>query len=192
MRIWVLTLAALLLAIASGCASQDNTKPAEAQKEQTAEGLQEETVEAYDSQTKGALLVKVDRTDPKDSFDVLRDGKRAFEGAPKLLNTMLELPPGTYVADVNRTQRNVTIVAGKTLILWTGELLVEGKPETMAWYAMQGTVKLTSSGVEPLLNKAVPLFPGTYMVFVDTSLTGQDASLGQAEVKAGQRTVLKY
>src|SRR5437868_9894598 len=47
-------------------------------------------------------------------------------------------------------------------------------------------VKLTSSGVEPLLNKAIPLFAGTYAVYVDTSLTAKDRSLGKAEVKVGQ------
>ena len=46
--------------------------------------------------------------------------------------------------------------------------------------------------MEPLLNRAVPLFPDTYTVFVDTSLTGKDKSLGQADVKAGRRTVLKH
>jgi len=186
MRIWVLTLAALLLAVASGpdAHSGEDQKPAE--------GPKEETVEAYDSRTKGALSVRVDQKEPKASFDVLQDGKRVFEGAPKLLNATLELPPGAYVVDVNKTQRKVTVVAGKKTILWTGELLVEGKPETMAWYAVEGKVTLTSSGVEPLLNTAIPLFPGTYGVFADTSLTGQDKSLGKAEVKAGRKTVLKH
>jgi len=58
--------------------------------------------------------------------------------APKLLNTTLELAPGTYVVDVNKTQRKVTVEAGKKTVLWAGELVVEGKPATMAWYAMQG------------------------------------------------------
>jgi arylsulfatase A-like enzyme len=33
---------------------------------------------------------------------------------------------------------------------------------------------------------------GTYAVFVDTSITGQDKSLGEALVKAGQKTVLQH
>lgn len=187
MRICVSAFAVLLLAIATGhapLAGQDKEKPAEARKE--------ETVEPYDSKTKGAILVKVDQKDPTDWFDVLQDGKRVLKGARKLLNNTLELPPGAYVVDVNKTQRKVTIVAGKRTILWTGELLVEGKPSTMAWYAMQGKVTLTSTGVEPLLNRALPLFPGTYTVFVDTSLTGKDKSLGASEVKAGRKTVLKH
>ena len=187
MRFCLPALGVLLLAITSGhapLAGQDKGKPAEAPKE--------ETVEAYDSKTKGAIQVKVDNKKSTDWFDVLQDGKSVFKGAPKLLNNTLELSPGAYVVDVNRTQRKVTIVAGKKTILWTGELLVEGKPSTTAWYAMQGKEKLTSTGVEPLLNKAIALFPGTYTVFVDTSLTGKDKGLGEAEVKAGRKTVLQH
>ncbi|QDU24326.1 DUF4397 domain-containing protein [Urbifossiella limnaea] len=188
MRICGPAFTVLLLVVASvqtPLAGQDKNKPAG--------GPKEETLEAYDSKTKGAVSVRVDQKDPTGSFDVLQDGKRVFKGeAPKLLNGTLELPPGTYVVDVNKTQRRITIEAGKKTILWTGELVVEGKPETMAWYAMKEKVKLTSTGVEPLLNTAIPLFPGTYTVFVDTSLTGKDKSLGEAEVKAGRRTVLKH
>ena len=187
MRAYVPAFGLMLLAMAAGqvaLSGGDKKKPAEAPKE--------ESVVAYDSKTKGALQVKVDSKDPVDSFDILQDGKRALKGNPKLLNGTVELAPGAYVVDVNRTQREVTIEAGKKTILWTGELVVEGKPSTMSWYAMKGKVKLTSTGVEPLLNRASPLFPGTYTVFVDTSLTGQDKSLGQAEVKAGRKTVLKH
>jgi len=161
-------------------------------KEKAAEAPKEESVVAYDSKTKGAIQVKVDQKDPVDRFDLLQNGKHIGNGNPKLLNGTVELAPGDYIVDVNRTQRKVTIEAGKKTILWTGELVVEGKPSTMAWYAMKGEVKLTSTGVEPLLNRASPLFPGTYTVFVDTSLTGKDESLGQAEVKAGRKTVLKH
>ncbi|MBA4189759.1 MAG: hypothetical protein C0467_17375 [Planctomycetaceae bacterium] len=187
MKMCVPTFGVLLLVIASGLAplaGQDKEKPAEAPKE--------ETVEAYDSKSNGAIQVKVEKKNSTHSFDVLQDGKRVFKGAPKLLNTTLELSPGDYVVDVNMTQRKITIVAGKKAILLTGELVVEGQPSTIAWYAMEGKVKLTSSGVEPLLNQPIPLFAGTYTVFVDTSLTGQDKSLGKAEVKAGRMTVLKH
>lgn len=151
----------------------------------------EQSVEAFDSKTMGAIQVNVANKDPVDSFDVLRDGKRAFQGDPKLLNSTLELAPGTYVVDVNRTQRTVTIEPGKETVLWTGEL-VEGNPSTMAWYAMLGDTKLTSSGVEPLLNKVIALFPGTYKVFVDTSLTGPDKNLGDSKVEAGRKTVCHH
>jgi hypothetical protein len=201
MRAYVPVFGLLLLAMAAchvGPAGPDKEKAAESpkdesvDKEKTAESLKDESVVAYDSKTKGALQVNVDQKDPVDSFDVLQDGKRIGNGNPKILNGTVELAPGVYVVDVNRTQRKVTIEAGKKTILWTGELVVEGKPSTMAWYAMKGKVKLTSTGVEPLLNRASPLFPGTYTVFVDTSLTGQDKSLGEAQVKAGRKTVLKH
>jgi hypothetical protein len=151
---------------------------------------QEQTVQAYDSATHGALEVSVDDKSPTDSFAVLQKDKDV-KGSPKLLNTTLELAPGDYVVAVNKTYRKIKIEAGKKYVLLTGQLKVEGNPATMAWYAMDGNVKLTSSGVEPLLNKAMPLFAGTYAVYVDTSLTEKDQSLGKAEVKVGQITVLK-
>lgn len=149
----------------------------------------EQSVEAYDSATHGAVQVIVNDENPTDSFDVFRGGKRV-EGATTLLNGTLQLPPGEYVIDVNKTRRTVRVEAGKKWVLSAGQLKVTGEPKATAWYAVDGEVKLTSSGVEPLLNKALPLFAGTYEVFVDTSLTGKDQSLGKAEVKAGQTTVL--
>lgn len=149
----------------------------------------EQTVQNYDSTTHGAVQVNVDDKNPTDSFDVTQDGKRV-EGAPKLLNSALKLPPGDYTIVVNATKRKVKVEAGKKCVLTTGQLQVKGEPKTMAWYALDGEVKLTSSGVEPLLNKALPLFAGTYQVFVDTSLSGPDLSLGKAEVKVGQTTAL--
>ena len=158
-------------------------------QEPPGESVKAEVVEDYDSQTMGAIQVNVDDENPTDRFDVLQNGERV---AFKLLNNTLELAPGSYVVDVNKTQRTVAVEAGRRTILWTGELVVEGEPSTMVWYAMDGEVKLTNTGVEPLLNKASPLFPGTYTVFVDTSLTGEDQSLGEATVKAGEQTVLKH
>lgn len=147
--------------------------------------------EDYDSKTHGALQVKVDDKMPTSSF-LVKQKDKVVNGSPKLLNATHELPPGEYEVSVNMTYRNITIRAGKKTILLTGQLKVEGKPSTMAWYALEGKTKLTSSGVEPLLNKAIPLFAGTYAVYVDTSLTGQDQSLGKAEVKPGAMTVLMF
>lgn len=177
--------------------AQDPERTAEthaplADQDQSDESSPEEAVEAYDSETQGAIQVKVDNQNPTDWFDVLQNGARVFQDAPKILNGTLELAPGTYEVDVNKTRRTVTVEAGRKTILWTGELVVEGEPSTMPWYAMQGETKLTSTGVEPLLNRASPLLPGTYTVFVDTSLTGQDQSLGEATVTAGQKTVLMH
>src|SRR5262245_22772909 len=103
-----------------GRAGEDKKKPAEA--------LKEDSVVAYESKTHGALQVRSLNAKPVDWFDVLQNGKRAFSGNPRLLNGTLELAPGAYVVDVNRTQRKVIIEAGKKAILWTGELVVEGQP----------------------------------------------------------------
>ena len=176
----------MLLTVAAGnarLAGQEKEKPA-------AEAPKEMTVEDYDSKTKGAIQVKVDDKMPTDWFDVLQNGKRAYSGNPKILNKTVELAPGDYVVDVNRTQRKVTVEAGKKTILWTGELVVEGETAGAYWYPMDGKAKKLSSA-EPLLNKGRPLFPGTYTVFVHTSVTVDDKNLGKAEVKAGKKTTLK-
>lgn len=186
MRTSCLLLELMLLTIAAGHAAragQDKEKPAEAPKE--------ESVVAYDSKTHGALEVKSVGAKPVDWFDVLQNGKRAFAGNPRLLNNTLELAPGAYVVDVNRTQRKVTIDAGKKTILWTGDLVVEGQPPSDYWYPMQGKERRLASN-PPLLNRARALFPGTYTVFVHVSVGMDDKNLGQAEVKAGGKTVLKH
>src|SRR5262245_28092431 len=103
-----------LLASQSRLAGQDKDKdkPADAPKE--------ESDVPYDSKTHGALQVKSVSDKPTDWFDVLQNGKRAYSGNPKLLNSTVELAPGTYDVDVNRTRRKVTIDAGKKTILQTG------------------------------------------------------------------------
>lgn len=172
---------------ASGGTVTNGSAPAAGESTATAPG--EDTVVAYGDAARGALEVKSISAEPVDWYDVLRDGKRAFDGNPKLLNTTLELAPGTYVVDVNRTQREVTIEPGKKAILWTGELVVEGEPSHAYWYPMQGNERRLSSH-PALLNSARALFPGTYTVFVYESITTGDERLGDAEVKAGQKTVL--
>jgi hypothetical protein len=144
----------------------------------------------YESETLGAVEVKSVDASPVDWFDVLQNGKRAFEGNPKLLNTALELSPGTYVVDVNRTQREVTLEAGKKTILWTGDLVVEGEPSHAYWYPMQGGERRLSSN-PALLNRPRALFPGSYTVYVHVSVTTGDQLLGEAVVKAGEKTVVK-
>ena len=101
------------------------------------------------------------------------------------------LPPGTYVVDVNRTQRTVTVEAGRKVVLRTGDLVVRGQPESAYWYPLQGQVR-TLSANPPLLNRARALLPGTYTVFVHTSVTVPDRDLGAAEVVAGRTTALEH
>jgi hypothetical protein len=44
----------------------------------------------------------------------------------------------------------------------------------------------------PVLNSALALFPGTYTVSVHVGVGVPEANLGEAEVVAGQRTVLRH
>src|SRR5687768_13335240 len=123
------------------------------------EATNELSVVDYDSKTHGAVQVKSVSEEPTDSFDVLRDGERAFDGNPKLLNGTLKLAPGAYVVVVNRTERKVNIEAGKKTILLTGDLIVESKREVNFWIPKQGKeTKLTAN--PPLVNRSVALFPG--------------------------------
>jgi hypothetical protein len=128
---------------------------------------------------------------PVEWFDVTQNGERVFDTNPPLLNTALELPPGRYIVDVNRTQREATVQAGKKTILWVGELIVEGEPSGAFWYPMQGKERRLSSN-PPILNSSAHLFPGTYTVFVHVSVGQPDTNLGEAEVKPGNLTVLKH
>lgn len=202
MRATVSALRVLLLTIAAahaGCAGKP-TEDAAAEAPGVAEpsgvpdaseAVEAEGTVAYQSETNGAVQVNSVSANPVDYFDVLRDGERAFAGNPRLLGGAVEVPPGTYVVDVNRTRRSVTVEAGKKTILWTGDLVVRGEPETAYWYPMQGGER-TLSANPALLNKARALFPGTYTVFVHTSVAVPDRNLGAAEVEAGKTTVLEH
>jgi len=205
MRAFVPILRVLLLTIAAahaGCAGEPPTEEASAVPEiprvaessgvpDASEAVEAEGMVAYESETNGAVLVNSVSANPVDYFDVLKDGERAFAGNPRLLGAAVEVPPGTYVVDVNRTRRSVTVEAGHKTILWTGDLVVRGEPETAYWYPVQGEER-TLSANPPLLNKARALFPGTYTVFVHTSVAVPDRDLGAAEVVAGKTTVLEH
>jgi hypothetical protein len=184
MRTAVSVLGMMLLTIAVGPAlgGEDKEKPVEVPKEQS--------VVEYDSKTHGAVQVKSVSEEPTDSFDVLRDGKRAFDGNPKLLNGTLKLAPGAYVVVVNRTERKVNIEAGKKTILWTGDLIVESKREVNFWVPKQGKETRLAAN-PPLVNSSVALFPGTYTVYLDLGVGLDPKNLGEAEVKAGKKTVVK-
>jgi hypothetical protein len=56
---------------------------------------------------------------------------------------------------------------------------------------MQGEERMVTAN-PALLGKARALFPGTYAVFVHTSVTVPDHDLGAAEVVAGRTTVLEH
>lgn len=152
--------------------------------------VQEQSVVPYAHAELGALQVNSINARPVDWFDVLQNGKRAFTDNPPLLNSSIELPPGAYVVDVNRTQRQVTIERGKKSILWTGDLVVKGEPSHAFWYPMQGGERKLSSNPS-LFNSPRALFPGTYKVFVYVSVTTGDEMLEDAEVKAAKKTELE-
>lgn len=206
MRTTVWGLRVLLLTIAAahaGCADKQTTEDAATAAAEApgvaepsgvpdaSEAVEAEGMVAYENDTNGAVQVNSVSANPVDYFDVLKDGERAFAGNPRLLGGAVEVPPGTYVVDVNRTQRSVTVEAGRKTILWTGDLVVRGEPESAYWYPMQGQER-TLSANPALLNKARALFPGTYTVFVHTSVAVPDRNLGAAEVEAGETTVLEH
>ena len=175
----------VFLAFAAGdgaLAGEDKDKPAEAAKE--------ESVVPYDSKTHGALQVKSVGEKPSDSFTVLQNGKRAVSDQP-LLDSTVELAPGAYVVSVNRTERKVTIEVGKKTILLTGEVVVEAKKGTPGWYTPYQGKEAKVANAPPLLNRPAALFAGKYTVFYRESGIVEPEDLGEAEVKAGRKTVLK-
>ncbi len=157
-------------------------------KEKPAADPKEESVVPYDSKTNGAVQVMTITKGSGTWFTVEQNGKSAYPSAPPLLNNTLELAPGTYVVSVNYTHRKVTVAAGKKTVLWTGELVVvAGKKEKGGYWAPFQDNQRKAFGGEPLINSSVSLFAGTYSVMYWGSVR---MDLGEAEVKAGQRTQL--
>lgn len=171
-----------LLVSAAAIVAQDKKKDEEPK---------EQIVVEYASKTHGAVEVKGVSEKPVDYFDVLKGGKRAFAGNPKLLGNSIDLAPGEYVVEVNRTKRTVTVEAGKKIVLQTGEIVVEGKPAGAYWYPLEGKERRLA-GNPPVLNRARAFFPGKYTVLVHVGVGMEDANLGTAEVKPGMKTVLKH
>ncbi len=192
-------LAATAVVGLGGCGAREEVRPAAPAVPSSSEpvaaeptaGPAEDTVVAWESETLGALEVRSPDRDPADWFEVLRDGQRAVPGAPRRLNGSVELPPGTYEVVVNRTPRTVEVQAGEKTVLWTGELVVEGEPDTASWYPMQGDDRRLSAN-PPTLNTARSFFPGSYTVYVHFGVQAPNANLGEAEVVAGQRTVIHH
>jgi hypothetical protein len=184
MRITYLGVTALLLACLTGQASQTKEGPVK-----SAEAPKEETVVDHESKTMGALQVKAVSDGPADWFDVFQYNERAISGNPPRLNSTIEIAPGTYIVSVNRTQRKVTIAAGKKAILLTGELVVEGAKGSGDWFTpYQGKDRKVVSN-PPTINTPIALFAGKYTVTLRMGL--KDKDLGEAEVTAGRKTVLK-
>src|SRR5262249_21860102 len=116
--------------------------------------------------------------------------KPAVSDNPRL-NSTIQLAPGTYVVSVNRTERKVSIEVGKKSILLTGELMVEAKKGTPGWYTPFQGKEAKVVDAPPVLNSPIALFAGTYTVFYRESGITNPEKLGEAEVKAGSKTVVK-
>jgi hypothetical protein len=146
----------------------------------------EESVEPFDSRTTGAVELK---GDTKDWYEVLKDGKRAYSGAPPLLNNMVELSPGEYEVAINKTTRPIKIEKGKKLVLLTGALVVEGRKAN--FYApYQGTERKVSANPRKL-NTPMSLLPDTYRVELNVDVNRQVVLSDGVKVVAGKKTVLK-
>ena len=160
-------------------------------KKEAKDAPKEETVSDYKSTTHGALQVKAVSDQTGNWFNVYKNDKQLTPPGDKLLNNTVELPPGDYMVRVNKSQRKVTIQAGKQLTLLTGELVVEAKKGTSGWYTpYQGKdAMLTSS--PPLLNTPIALFAAKYTVEYTKNGITPAQDMGVAEVKAGEKTVLK-
>ena len=188
MRFWPGIIGALLLA--AGCKSRSSPADAAGGNGDGAAGAaRSDSVAAYESTSNGALQV-MSVSNPVHWFEVYRDSTRVLSGNPPLLNSTVELAPGDYAVDVNRTRRPVTIVAGRKTILWTGELVVAGGGTSDFWYPVQNGERRVISN-PPLVGAPVPLFPGSYTALVQGSVTMPMDTLGPAEVTAGQTTTLR-
>jgi hypothetical protein len=158
-----------------------------ADRDKSSDAPKEENAVAYDSKTRGALQVNTVSEKTGEWFDVLQDGKNVISGAPQKLNTTVELAPGAYVVRVNRTERKISIEAGKKTVLLTGELVVQGPEGSSDFYALNGKEKMLASA-EPVVNSPTALFAGKYTV---TLFGKKPKDLGEAEVIVGKRTVVK-
>ena len=66
--------------------------------------------------------------------------------------------------EVNHTKRTINVVAGKTTVVLTGTLLVEGTKNNL-WAPYQGKERKLR-GNNPLVNHPLALFAGSYRVDV--------------------------
>lgn len=133
--------------------------------------------------SKGALQVT---GDTQDILLISKDGKR-LPGNPPLLKETIELDPGSYLVDLNKTTRNVTLQAGKKVILRSGSIVVT-KKDAGFWFPKQGEVNRFNSN-PPASGSALSLFPGVYDVYVNVFPNNQKVAEG-VKVTPGQRVTL--
>jgi hypothetical protein len=146
----------------------------------------EQTIEAFDSKTRGAVQVKGETSD---WFDVAKNGKSILD-VPKLLNGTLALEPGDYEVLVNRTSRKVTIEVVKKCVLTTGTLQANGKG--LYYYAIVGKErKVAPNCNNPALGKSIALFAGTYAVDVNVNLRKTIRLTEEAKIEPGKKTIVQ-
>ena len=151
----------------------------------------EEEVSDYNSTTSGALEVKSVSDKPVDWFAVYQNKKQLSPPGNTRLNSTVELAPGTYVIRVNKTERKVTIPAGKKVTLLTGDLVVEAPKGTPGWFIPHRGKQVVLARNPSLLNNPVALFAGKYAVTYKEGGVSPEEKLGDAEVRPGRKTVLK-
>ena len=99
----------------SGCKKSESVTTTDTQEARTtavdaavpaepAQDVEEQSVVPYDRADAGAIEVKTPNASPVDWYDVLKDGKRAYDGNPRLLNSSIELPPGAAAKRAARKQ----------------------------------------------------------------------------------------
>ena len=173
------TLALIALLAASSCAGGEGSGSAD-----------ETSVAEHASETHGAIQVASAGPTTGDWFDVFQNGTRAISGNPPLLGSTIELLPGIYQVRVNKTERTITVEAGRVTILHTGALMVEGEPQGAMWFPIQdGEQKLVSN--PPILNTEVALFAGRYDVIVYEGVGSGWDTLEVAEVLPGRLTTVR-
>ena len=160
--------------------------PPVAAGQETEKPPQEVTTEPFDSRTTGAVQVK---GETRDWFEVQQDGKRAFRGAPPLLNNIVEVSPGEYEIEVNKTTRKVKVVAGQKVVVQTGTLVVQGTKANFYAPFQDKERKVTNNPRK--LNTPMALLPGTYRVELNVEVNKQVVLADGVKIAAGKKTTLK-
>ena len=151
-----------------------------------AEEPKEISTEPFDSKTTGAVQVK---GDTRDLFEVQKDGKKAYAGAQPLLNKTVEVSPGEYEIEVNKTTRTVKVEVGQKVVVLTGTLVVEGTKAN--FYApFQGKERKVTANPRKL-NTPMALLPGTYRVELNVGVNKQVVLADGVKIAAGKKTSLK-
>lgn len=145
----------------------------------------EVTVEPWQNPAAGAIAVLGDTSD---WFDVARDGTRATPGAPPLLDSTVEVPPGTCQVRVNNTERTVSVAAGEKTVLRTGTLIVEGS-EANFWAPYLGEERLVALN-PPILSSPLALLPGSYRVELNVEQNRRLVLAEGVAVEPGRTTTL--